>query len=491
MLLEYVWQFLWEVRVVAEFYCFPQWILTALVMIAAVSIMLQTLAVSFSLRRLPAGWGRRVENGMECAVLAVLFLLAALLGQVQYGLYGGFLMPSAYGLARQIVLLLVAVLGTAAAVGTESIWPFFVIAAAAVLFPMTEEITGAAFPFFFLTSLLYFLVRSVHICLMRRQELYTQISAVSVKEAIDTLHTGLLFFRPEGDILLCNQQMDGLARRITGQPLHSGRDFQRHLEGGALTGGCTREMLGDQQVFRLPDASVWSISAHDIPMGQRTFVLLTANDVTEQWDAVTLLARQNEALERRGQELRHTIEHLRVICEAEELARSKGRVHDLLGQRISLLLRALREGQQLDEALLMDFARSLPTALREDNMLSPAHRLALLQETFRGMDVLVEVRGELPEDGAVADSFAEIAVECVTNAVRHGFATRIQFNLFQNDCWRMTVTDNGIPPVGPIREGGGIGGMRHRIARLGGTMELYTVPRFRIELSVPKEAERK
>ena len=28
-------------------------------------------------------------------------------------------------------------------------------------------------------------------------------------------------------------------------------------------------------------------------------------------------------------------------------------------------------------------------------------------------------------------------------------------------------------------------------ARLGGTVELYTVPRFRIELSVPKEAVRK
>ena len=103
----------------------------------------------------------------------------------------------------------------------------------------------------------------------------------------------------------------------------------------------------------------------------------------------------------------------------------------------------------------------------------------------------MEFQGALPEDGAVADSFAEIAVECVTNAVRHGYATRIQFHFFQNDCWRMTVTDNGIPPAGPIREGGGIGGMRRRVRQLGGRMELYTVPRFRIELSVPKEAVEK
>src|SRR5699024_11079791 len=152
-----------------------------------------------------------------------------------------------------------------------------------------------------------------------------------------------------------------------------------------LGGGCAREVLGGQQVFRLPDSSVWRISAHAISMGSRAVTLLTADDVTEQWDAVTLLAQQNQALQKRGQELRHTIEHLQSICEAEEIARSKGRVHDLLGQRISLLLRALRDGQQLDEALLMEFVRSLPTAFQQDRAPSPAYRLELLRETFQGM----------------------------------------------------------------------------------------------------------
>ena len=107
------------------------------------------------------------------------------------------------------------------------------------------------------------------------------------------------------------------------------------------------------------------------------------------------------------------------------------------------------------------------------------------------MDVTVETRGELPENRELADSFAEIAAECVTNAVRHGYASCVQIRFFQNDCWRMTVTDNGIPPASPIREGGGIGEMRRRIDRLGGVLTLYTVPRFRIEISVPKEAGQK
>ena len=55
---------------------------------------------------------------------AVLFLFAALLGQVQYGLYGNFMAANSYAFARQVVFLLAAVLGTSAAVGTELIWPF-------------------------------------------------------------------------------------------------------------------------------------------------------------------------------------------------------------------------------------------------------------------------------------------------------------------------------------------------------------------------------
>ena len=475
----------------AEFYRLPQWMLTTLVMLAALCILMQTLTVSYSIRRLRTGWIRKVENGMECAVLAVLILFTALLAQVQYGLYGGFMIPSAYGPARQTVFLLAVVLGAAAAVGTELAWPVFVAGGAAVLLPITEKTTGAVYPLLFVSALLFFLMRSIPICLMRRRELNTQISSVSVKEAIDTLHTGLLFFRPEGDILLCNRQMDVLSRQMTGQPLKSGKEFQLLLESGPLCTGCTREALGGQQVFRFPDSSVWSISAHDIPMGCRTFSLLTANDVTQRWNGVKLLAQQNQELERRGQELRQTIEHLQAICEAEELARGKVRAHDLLGQRISLLLRALREGQQPDESLLMDFARRLPNALFEDWAPSPAQRLEMLKETFRGMDVAVEIRGDLPENRELADSFAVIAAECVTNAVRHGYASCVQIRFFQNDCWRMTVTDNGIPPASPIREGGGIGEMRRRIHRLGGALTLHTVPRFRIEISVPKEAGQK
>lgn len=109
----------------SEFYRYPNWGVTALVMAIALCIVLQIRAISYSICRLRTGWVRRVENGMECVILAVLLLFAALLAQVQYGLFCGFLIPSSYDFARQAVFLLAAVLGTTAAVGTELSWPFF------------------------------------------------------------------------------------------------------------------------------------------------------------------------------------------------------------------------------------------------------------------------------------------------------------------------------------------------------------------------------
>ena len=103
----------------AEFYRFPSWLLTALVMLVSVCIILQTLAGMYSIRRLHTGWVRRAENQMEFAILLVLFFFAAMLAQVQYALFCGFLAPSAYGLQRQLVFLLAAVLSTIASVGTE------------------------------------------------------------------------------------------------------------------------------------------------------------------------------------------------------------------------------------------------------------------------------------------------------------------------------------------------------------------------------------
>ena len=470
----------------AECYRFSGWLLLWVSMLTAFCIVFQALAVTFSFRRLPRGWVRWSENLLESGVLLHLFLCAALIAQVQYNARHGFLLSSSYGTARQAVFFFVAVLSVCAAVGLEVMWPFGAAAAAAIPLPIVERMAGPAYPFLFVAGILFCLLRSVHICLLRRRELHTQISAGSVKEAIDGLNTGLVFYYPNGESLLSNRRMEHLIQCCTGDYSRNGEDFFRILQGGSLAGGCERETLGGQTAIRLPDGTAWLFRRHELLVGRRRCFLLSATDMTEQWAADQALYRQNRELAQRGEDLRQAIENLRSACETEELLRGKARIHDTLGQRISLLLRAMRENKQPDEALLSAFTQGLPRDFWEDEAQSSGRRLELLTDMFRGMGVEVLIRGELPQQEAVARDFADIAAECVTNAVRHGYATQVQFHFFENDCWRMSVTDNGIPPSGPVKEGGGLREMQRRVARLGGDITIYHSPRFNIQISVPK-----
>ncbi len=91
------------------------------------------------------------------------------------------------------------------------------------------------------------------------------------------------------------------------------------------------------------------------------------------------------------------------------------------------------------------------------------------------MEVLLD--GELPEDADQGQLFADIAREAVSNAVRHGFASRITIRLESN---KLIITDNGRGASGEIKEGGGLSGMRRRLEQMGGKLTVNSLPEFKV-----------
>ena len=105
----------------------------------------------------------------------------------------------------------------------------------------------------------------------------------------------------------------------------------------------------------------------------------------------------------------------------------------------------------------------------------------------------IQLDGELPEDialsqGAVKEHLLmDVIREGVVNAVRHGFATKVSVWIkHPDDVWYLKVTDNGRPPVRPIIEGGGIGGMRKKLEPHGGRLKVVTNPRFVLTVDLPE-----
>ena len=359
----------------------------------------------------------------------------------------------------------------------------------AVTLPLNEKIEGSAFPVMFMLTLGFWLVRCSHRFWMRIQEQKGSLSELSVKEAIDNMDTGLLFCQAQekmdGQIILQNRQMQKLMYTLTGEYQCNGKMFYDALVQGNVMKDCKKGELGDQLTYWLPDETAWDFELYMIKRRGGKFALLTASDTTQRWKAAHQLWQKNRELEQRHQELNTLLENLDNICKTEETIHAKSRVHDVLGQRISLLLRALREHRQPDEVLLRSFEQGLPKELTELGT-DTGYSLDTLVEVFRGLGVSIHVEGSLPQKEDIARSFSEIAAEAVTNAVRHGYAAEVWITIKKaQKFWTMDITDSGIPPE-QISEGGGLTGMRRKVQLLGGTFSYEISPHFTIHLSVPE-----
>ena len=53
----------------------------------------------------------------------------------------------------------------------------------------------------------------------------------------------------------------------------------------------------------------------------------------------------------------------------------------------------------------------------------------------------------------------------------------------------LTITNDGNAPEKPIREGGGLTSLRHRVEQMQGKMELESRPYFALTITIPVQEE--
>ena len=319
----------------------------------------------------------------------------------------------------------------------------------------------------FLAVLAILLARGIVISLRRYREIKTSISALSIKNAIDSLRTGVLFCEPDGHILLANAQMQRLMMTITSKVYRNGSAFWALLEAEPLR--------------ILPDGAAWKFTRTELHIKRKKYIQLTAADITERWELTAQLQQQNEQLQQRGEELKNTIANLHTLSRERETQKAKMRAHDILGHRMTLLLRTVRNEQALDYDSLRALSQSL---LEELKRRAPEQRdfLESLRREFTRVGVEIRLEGILPENPL----FAEIIREGVTNAVRHGFATQVFVHI---EASRLRITDNGAAPPDQITEGGGLGNIREQAEACGGALRVTAQPHLALEIILPGGGE--
>ncbi|MEA4911956.1 MAG: hypothetical protein VB092_04990 [Oscillospiraceae bacterium] len=461
-----------------RFYCLPSAALVGLSFFAAVTALLGAAAALYGiLRSHHRSKMRYAQDALQLTALlqTLLMLYCVAFVHLNRGV-GSVLLPELDGL-RCAVFILLAGLGAVCAWEQKRLWPLSAALAALPTLPVCERIEGAFYPAAFALALLVLSLRAVRLLVIYRREFDHELTAFTINDAINALHSGVLFYAPDGAVLLCNRRMRRLMLALCGGVCRDAKAFYTALASDAPLAGERIRMDGGV-AFRLPDGGVWLFARTAIETNGHEYVQLAASEITERFALTKRLIDENEQLRERSEALKTALQNIGEICRDEETARLKSRFHDMLGQRVALLLRGMRAGERIDRALLDDLRDGIDLE-RQTQERDARCKLRMLRRLTEDIGVRFIVSGELPDTQGEASVCADILTEAVTNAVRHGFASEIHADMEEaGGEFRLRITNDGPTPEGLIKEGGGLSGMREKLAPLGGRLEVETSPRF-------------
>ena len=481
------------------FYTWPATARSVVSFFFAICVLSQTLTAILSFYRQSRTRVQIYENVLELLVLAQVLVCSMLFGQViQAGRIG--LIPTNRHAGLRIVLfalitVLVIITFATQLKSLRKRLPSLLspLLAAYLTLPSLEALAGKGFAYIYLAAILFWFIRSISVAMFCYRDIKANLSALSIKIAMDSLHTGVVFCEEDGFILLANMQMQQLMIALTGAAHRNGRYFYELLTLGEVEPGCEISRIEGQSVYLLPNGTAWKFSAHELHAGRNKYFQLTAAEVTERWKLTALLRRENDELLGRQKELNKTISNLHTLTREIETQKAKMRTHDIIGERLSLLLRSVRGEQNHDLELLRISSHGLIDDLKNiHNKPLPQDEIDSLTQTFGSVGVEILLNGKIPVDIEKGQLIVDIVREAITNAVRHGFATQVCVKITDSEeSCKMQVTDNGRPPSGEITEGGGIRGMRKKVESSGGTVIVTTRPRFVLTVELVRSAERK
>ena len=197
--------------------------------------------------------------------------------------------------------------------------------------------------------------------------------------------------------------------------------------------------------------------------------------------------KARDDVENLNRELLATQHLLSEASRQNERMRIARDLHDLLGHHLTALSINLQIAERVATGdaqekiaecralarLLLSDVRDTVSTLRERDPVDFARAVRLLLDNVPELQIDLAIEDELEiDDVEVAESLLRCIQECITNTLRHAQAKRSWIRLWhEGGAVKLQVHDDGTADS-RTPEGNGIAGMRERIAKLGGSLEL-------------------
>ena len=311
-----------------------------------------------------------------------------------------------------------------------------------------------------------------------------------IRTAIDTYPDGICFAKPNGRVVLANRVFNIVCSRMTGHGVTNAADMWHELE----------DMAGDEQgtenrdelMLRPAEVEIWRFRKKELEVDGTLVVQIEASNVTELVELQNRLAENNRRVSELHGRQRELLKNIVQNNLDNELLNAKIRIHDDFGRLLIMTKNALN-GNYIPtdtEALRRGWTEAV-AAMENAAAQQPTRHQSPREELVRVAELIgchVEFRGTEPKERkAILLLYAAIR-EALTNAVRHAGADRLTVEITENGGhYNVHISDNGHGGAFPIREGGGLSGLRKRLEQERATLDYDWSDGLTLILDIPKE----
>ena len=362
------------------------------------------------------------------------------------------------------------------------------IALLALCTPPVIAALGGNCVYLFITDAAFFLFRTSAALMLDVQHFAGSISVLSVVDALDRLPDGIVWADGNRRILYMN---DAMRARLTdlgfATDLSETSGLWADLEAQAKRGAGT--VLPEGIRIAMPSGATCLFARDVVTLRGTECRRLVAIDVTEEEALNTQIERANQLLAAENIELRESMARVQDVARDEAIVRMKARVHDTIGQRLSILHRFLETENPSPEALdeVTRLVGNILDDLTEADSPDRSAQLASIVRAFSLIGIEVRVTGALPDEPGTAEAFVRIVREAATNAAKHGQAKLVDVGIVSSGTsYGLRIVNDGTPAPKSIQEGSGLPGMRAAAQEIGATFRVASRSPFTIEVEAPR-----
>lgn len=301
----------------------------------------------------------------------------------------------------------------------------------------------------------------------------------SIKEAMDLLPAGIAFGRTDGTVIFNNLAMNSLSLDLTGKSI---TDLSAFLDKVGMTENESQLALSD-------GSAVWKLTGQDFDLDGKTYIQLTAADITKEAEIMRILEEKNDKLRDIQMRLKIYNQQAEKLIISQELLTARMAVHSELGSILLESRRYLNVPSSIDEEILMQALKHTNTYLLREYEQDDTAGDALVDalELARVIGVDVDITGVIPSDEEQRGILAAAITECATNTVKHADGNKLVVCILDKDDKTIfKLQTNGLPPKGKITESGGLLSLRELVEKANGSMTLDITPQVGLTISLQR-----